>query len=105
MIYSSTNHSKIQTSESTDHTISQKGLVEDGNNIEDNRAVCGQVVESVELSYTAKQDLISLVIVETGICIHSIFIGIAISLTSGSQFISMLTALTFHQVKPLSSPR
>jgi hypothetical protein len=78
--------------------------VEEASNIKDNRAVRVQVIEAVELSYTAKQEFISLAIVETGICIHSIFIGIAISLTSGSQFISMLTALTFHQVKPPSFP-
>jgi zinc transporter 1/2/3 len=40
---------------------------------------------------------------ELGIVIHSIFVGLALATTSESEFITLLIAIVFHQVKSNSS--
>ncbi|CAG8613193.1 3280_t:CDS:2 [Ambispora leptoticha] len=41
---------------------------------------------------------IGIVILEAGICFHSVIIGMALSVSTGSDFISLLCALVFHQM-------
>jgi zinc transporter 1/2/3 len=40
----------------------------------------------------------SILIIECGICFHSIFIGVSLALTTGDEFTALLTAILFHQV-------
>ncbi|CAI2178870.1 4879_t:CDS:10, partial [Funneliformis geosporum] len=47
---------------------------------------------------TNETQTIGIIILEAGICLHSIIIGIALSVTTGSDFISLLIALVFHQM-------
>lgn len=47
---------------------------------------------------TSKSQTIGIIILELGICFHSIIIGMALSVATGSDFISLLVALVFHQV-------
>ncbi|GBB91738.1 hypothetical protein RclHR1_01910022 [Rhizophagus clarus] len=47
---------------------------------------------------TNKTQSIGIFILELGICFHSIIIGMTLSVTTGSDFISLLVALVFHQM-------
>jgi zinc transporter 1/2/3 len=47
---------------------------------------------------TSKSQTIGIIILELGICFHSIIIGMALSVATGSDFVSLLVALVFHQV-------
>ena len=51
---------------------------------------------------TGQVQNIGIIILEAGICLHSIIIGMTLSVTTGSDFISLLVALVFHQVEFLS---
>ncbi|RIA85179.1 Zinc/iron permease [Glomus cerebriforme] len=47
---------------------------------------------------TSKAQTIAIIILEMGICFHSVIIGMALSVSTGSDFISLLVALVFHQM-------
>ncbi|CAB4445925.1 unnamed protein product [Rhizophagus irregularis] len=47
---------------------------------------------------TSKSQTIGIIVLELGICFHSIIIGLALSVATGSDFISLLVALVFHQM-------
>ncbi|RGB34153.1 Zinc/iron permease [Rhizophagus diaphanus] len=47
---------------------------------------------------TSKAQTIGIIVLELGICLHSIIIGLALSVATGSDFISLLVALVFHQM-------
>src|SRR4051794_32959080 len=51
---------------------------------------------------TGEVQNIGIIVLEAGICFHSIIIGMTLSVTTGSDFISLLVALVFHQVKYFS---
>ncbi|CAG8478281.1 38101_t:CDS:2, partial [Gigaspora margarita] len=42
--------------------------------------------------------IIGIIILEIGICFHSVIIGMALSVSTGSNFISLWVALVFHQI-------
>ncbi|KAF0537255.1 ZIP zinc/iron transport family [Gigaspora margarita] len=42
--------------------------------------------------------IIGIIILEIGICFHSVIIGMALSVSTGSNFISLWVALVFHQM-------
>jgi hypothetical protein len=48
---------------------------------------------------TGETQSIGIIVLEAGICLHSVIIGITLSVTNGSDFVSLLVALVFHQVK------
>ncbi|KAF0537254.1 ZIP zinc/iron transport family [Gigaspora margarita] len=43
--------------------------------------------------------IIGIIILEIGICFHSVIIGMALSVSTGSNFISLWVALVFHQAR------
>ncbi|KAI5776524.1 Zinc/iron permease [Geopyxis carbonaria] len=45
-----------------------------------------------------RQELLSILIVEAGICFHSLFIGLSLALTTGQEFTGLLIAIVFHQM-------
>jgi len=46
---------------------------------------------------TNSSQTIGVIVLEFGICFHSVIIGMALSIASGTEFISLLCALVFHQ--------
>ncbi|CAJ0769153.1 24847_t:CDS:2, partial [Entrophospora sp. SA101] len=46
---------------------------------------------------TNSSQTIGVVVLEFGICFHSVIIGMALSVASGTEFISLFCALVFHQ--------
>lgn len=50
-----------------------------------------------------KKALLQCVMLEMGILFHSVFIGMALSVATGNDFIVLLIAITFHR-KPTSPP-
>lgn len=58
-----------------------------------------ETMQIQELSAEQKQrkELLQCVLLELGILFHSIFIGMALSVTIGNQFIILLIAIVFHQ--------
>ncbi|CAG8680238.1 196_t:CDS:2, partial [Acaulospora morrowiae] len=50
------------------------------------------------LFLTNEAQILGIVILEVGICFHSVIIGIALSVEDGSTFVSLLIALIFHQL-------
>ncbi|CAH1764479.1 12322_t:CDS:2 [Entrophospora sp. SA101] len=46
---------------------------------------------------TNSSQTIGVIVLEVGICFHSVIIGIALSVANGTEFISLLCALVFHQ--------
>ncbi|KAI9732433.1 MAG: hypothetical protein M1834_001641 [Cirrosporium novae-zelandiae] len=46
---------------------------------------------------TARKALLQVVLLEAGILFHSVFIGMALSVTTGTPFIVLLIAISFHQ--------
>jgi zinc transporter ZupT len=55
-----------------------------------------RVSESIPLQYPQKQ-LLQCLLLEAGILFHSIFIGMALSVATGTSFIVLLVAISFHQ--------
>ncbi|CAG8552849.1 15353_t:CDS:2, partial [Acaulospora morrowiae] len=47
---------------------------------------------------TDEAQILGIVILEAGICFHSLIIGMALSVEDGSTFVSLLIALIFHQM-------
>lgn len=47
---------------------------------------------------TNETQTIGIIVLEAGICLHSVIIGMALSVSTGSDFISLLIALVFHQM-------
>ncbi|RHZ44570.1 hypothetical protein Glove_718g9 [Diversispora epigaea] len=50
------------------------------------------------LLLSSEQQTLGVIILEIGICIHSVIIGMALAVTVGSDFISLFIALIFHQL-------
>ncbi|KAG9285241.1 hypothetical protein G9A89_002137 [Geosiphon pyriformis] len=69
------------------------GSLEAGQNHSEQRHSHGHIV----LLSTRTQGL-CVIILEAGICFHSIIIGMALSVSTGSKFVSLLCALIFHQI-------
>lgn len=46
----------------------------------------------------AEASKLSMYLVEAGIVMHSILIGLALGVASGSEFTTLLIAISFHQV-------
>lgn len=51
-----------------------------------------------ETLMNSRAQILGITILEVGICFHSVIIGMALSVSNGSDFISLLCALIFHQV-------
>jgi zinc transporter 1/2/3 len=47
-----------------------------------------------------KKNLLQVMLLEAGILFHSVFIGMALSVATGSNFIVLLIAITFHRMYP-----
>ncbi|CAG8619477.1 11039_t:CDS:2, partial [Scutellospora calospora] len=45
-----------------------------------------------------KAQIVGIAILELGICFHSVIIGLALSVSTGADFISLFIALVFHQM-------
>lgn len=52
-----------------------------------------------------KKNLLQVMLLEAGILFHSVFIGMALSVATGSNFIVLLIAITFHRKPPCQSSR
>ena len=47
------------------------------------------------------KDLLQVALLEAGILFHSVFIGMALSVATGANFIVLLIAISFHRMLPL----
>jgi zinc transporter ZupT len=56
-----------------------------------------KTVSSLKSQETKFQKRSSVALLEAGIAIHSVIIGFALGVSSGSEFIALLIALCFHQ--------
>ncbi|KAG9296821.1 hypothetical protein G9A89_002218 [Geosiphon pyriformis] len=94
----------VKASEEIEAQDTQKN-VENGTSIkdEDQKQAHNNIPDSDHshghiLSLTARTQTIGIIILEFGICLHSVIIGIALSVSTGSEFTSLLCALVFHQM-------
>jgi len=55
-------------------------------------------VPVAESTQSRKRQVVGILVLQMGIMIHSLVIGLTISITSGSEFTSLVTAITFHQL-------
>ena len=46
------------------------------------------------------KDLLQVALLEAGILFHSVFIGMALSVATGANFIVLLIAISFHRMLP-----
>lgn len=46
---------------------------------------------------TRKSQLLAVAIMEGGLCFHSLFVGLTLAISTGSGFVSLLTAIMFHR--------
>ncbi|KIK64188.1 hypothetical protein GYMLUDRAFT_40474 [Collybiopsis luxurians FD-317 M1] len=54
--------------------------------------------ESQKQLVSRKRQVVGILVLQLGIMIHSLVIGLTISITSGSEFTSLVTAIIFHQL-------
>lgn len=51
-----------------------------------------------------QKNLLQVMLLEAGILFHSVFIGMALSVATGSNFIVLLIAISFHRTSPQLPP-
>ena len=61
---------------------------------------CG-MESSLALEHKRKKAVMQCALLEMGILFHSVFIGMALSVTVGNAFVILLIAITFHRTLPL----
>ncbi|CCL98502.1 uncharacterized protein FIBRA_00500 [Fibroporia radiculosa] len=54
--------------------------------------------DEVEMEIGRKRQVVGILMLEIGIMLHSLVIGITLSITSGSEYTSLVTAIVFHQL-------
>lgn len=55
---------------------------------------------SLSLDQKHKKEMMQCVLLELGILFHSVFIGMALSVATGNDFIILLIAISFHRESP-----
>ncbi|KAE9390054.1 Zinc/iron permease [Gymnopus androsaceus JB14] len=58
----------------------------------------GGDVESQRPALSRKRQVVGILVLQFGIMIHSLVIGLTLSITSGSEFTTLVTAIIFHQL-------
>lgn len=58
----------------------------------------GSQVESLPLKQQEQRMILQCLLLEAGILFHSVFIGLSISLSTGTTFIALMVAISFHQI-------
>jgi zinc transporter 1/2/3 len=53
---------------------------------------------------TAATQKLGVAILEAGIIFHSVFIGLTLAVSTGSDFISLFITIIFHRISPTSNP-
>ncbi|KAH9895843.1 Zinc/iron permease [Cubamyces lactineus] len=59
---------------------------------------CGGDVGEEQLKIGRRRQVIGILVLQMGIMIHSLVIGLTLSITSGSEFTSLVIAIVFHQL-------
>ncbi|KAI8995241.1 Zinc/iron permease [Trametes punicea] len=59
---------------------------------------CGSDVGDEQVKIGRKRQVIGILVLQMGIMIHSLVIGLTLSITSGSEFTSLVIAIVFHQL-------
>ena len=54
---------------------------------------------------TASIQKLGVIILEAGIIFHSVFIGLTLAISTGSDFVSLFVTIIFHRIFPLSKQR
>ncbi|TFK94503.1 Zinc/iron permease [Polyporus arcularius HHB13444] len=54
--------------------------------------------EAAEMKVGRRRQVIGILVLQLGIMIHSLVIGLTLSITSGSEFTSLVVAIVFHQL-------
>jgi hypothetical protein len=74
-----------------------KEIPRDAEEAENQMTEVSQEAGSVEEQQRHKKALLQCVMLEMGILFHSVFIGMALSVAVGNDFIVLLIAITFHR--------
>ncbi|KAI0660291.1 Zinc/iron permease [Cubamyces menziesii] len=59
---------------------------------------CGSDAEEEELRIGRRRQVIGILVLQMGIMIHSLVIGLTLSIASGPEFTSLVVAIVFHQL-------
>ncbi|KAI0072601.1 Zinc/iron permease [Panus rudis PR-1116 ss-1] len=57
-----------------------------------------ETMETAEVKIGQRRQIVGILMLQTGIMIHSLVIGLTLAITTGSEFTSLLTAIIFHQL-------
>lgn len=79
-----------------DPAFSRRSSSDDDDDIEDAPAVVGHHILTPEQQH--KKSILQCMLLEVGILFHSVFIGMALSIAVGGDFVVLLIAVAFHQM-------
>ncbi|QSS65919.1 plasma membrane zinc ion transporter, partial [Histoplasma capsulatum] len=82
-------------------------MVENGKTVtDDNKVLSDDDESSIQLTpeQRHKKAVLQCMLLEMGILFHSVFIGMALAVSVGSDFIILLIAISFHRMSPLPLP-
>ncbi|KAJ3919210.1 ZIP zinc transporter-domain-containing protein [Lentinula edodes] len=80
----------VQSPEDVQHDIASNYVPHDDDDDDD--------VESQRPLLSRKRQVVGILVLQLGIMIHSLVIGLTLSITSGAEFTTLVTAIIFHQL-------